>query len=84
VCVPAEHENPKFRPGILENTQKSCYREVAMTENNDQDVLSKVLGEKVFTDLIAILSTLQFGSVSLIVQNGKVVQIEKNEKFRLV
>jgi hypothetical protein len=55
-----------------------------MAENKDQNVLSKVLGEKVFTDLIAILSALQFGSVTLIVQNGKVVQIEKNEKFRLV
>jgi hypothetical protein len=57
---------------------------VAMAENKDQDVLLKALGEKVFTDFIAILSTLQFGSVSLIIQNGKVVQIEKNEKFRLV
>jgi hypothetical protein len=55
-----------------------------MADNKDQDVLSKVLGEKVFKDLIAILSTLQFGSVTLVIQNGKVIQIEKNEKFRLV
>jgi hypothetical protein len=55
-----------------------------MAENNNQDLLSKTLGEKAVTDLIAILSALQFGSVTLIVQNGKVVQIEKNEKFRLV
>jgi hypothetical protein len=57
---------------------------VAIAENKDQEILAKTLGEKVFRDLIAILSALQFGSVTLIVQNGKVVQIEKNEKFRLV
>jgi hypothetical protein len=55
-----------------------------MVDNKDQDVLSKVLGEKVFKDLVVILSTLQFGSVTLVIQNGKVIQIEKNEKIRLV
>jgi hypothetical protein len=42
-----------------------------MTDNKDQNVLSKVPGEK-------------FGPVTLVIQNGKVIQIEKNEKFRLV
>ncbi|MDR0722585.1 MAG: YezD family protein [Treponema sp.] len=31
-----------------------------------------------------LLSTVKHGSVTLIIQNGKVVQIEKNEKFRFV
>jgi hypothetical protein len=31
-----------------------------------------------------ILASLKHGSVNLIIQNGKVVQIEKNEKIRLV
>lgn len=30
-----------------------------------------------------ILSTLRHGSVTLVIQNGRVVQIEKNEKIRL-
>ncbi|MCL6570524.1 MAG: YezD family protein [Bacillus sp. (in: Bacteria)] len=30
-----------------------------------------------------MLDTLQFGSITLIIQDGKVVQIEKNEKVRL-
>lgn len=30
-----------------------------------------------------MLSTLKFGSITLIVQDGKVIQIEKNEKIRL-
>ncbi|MBI0580859.1 YezD family protein [Neobacillus cucumis] len=30
-----------------------------------------------------MLETLNFGSITLVVQDGKVVQIEKNEKVRL-
>jgi hypothetical protein len=62
----------------------SCRREVALANDKDRDVLTNVLDEKILKNLVAILSTLQFGSVTLIIQNGKVVQIEKNEKFRLV
>lgn len=37
-------------------------------------------------DLIRIkefIETIRFGSVTVIVQDGKVIQIEKNEKLRL-
>jgi hypothetical protein len=34
--------------------------------------------------IIGIISSVRHGSVTLIIQNGKVVQIEKNEKIRLV
>ncbi|ULT59219.1 YezD family protein [Neobacillus drentensis] len=30
-----------------------------------------------------MLVSLQFGSITLVVQDGKIVQIEKNEKVRL-
>jgi hypothetical protein len=30
-----------------------------------------------------LLGTMKFGSITLIVQDGKVIQIEKNEKIRL-
>ncbi|NHM32877.1 YezD family protein [Neobacillus terrae] len=30
-----------------------------------------------------MLATLKFGSITLIVQDGKIIQIEKNEKVRL-
>jgi hypothetical protein len=29
------------------------------------------------------IESIQFGSVSVVIQNGKIVQIEKNEKIRL-
>ncbi|WP_455675774.1 YezD family protein [Pradoshia sp.] len=30
-----------------------------------------------------MLTTIKFGSITLVVQDGKVIQIEKNEKVRL-
>ncbi|MFZ7944460.1 YezD family protein [Bacillus sp. S3] len=30
-----------------------------------------------------MLETLKFGSITLVVQDGKIVQLEKNEKVRL-
>ncbi|MGG1674948.1 YezD family protein [Neobacillus sp. NRS-1170] len=30
-----------------------------------------------------MLGTLKFGSITLVVQDGKVIQIEKNEKVRI-
>ncbi|MGM9931740.1 MULTISPECIES: YezD family protein [Bacillaceae] len=30
-----------------------------------------------------MLNTIKFGSITLVVQDGKVIQIEKNEKVRL-
>ncbi|MGX6445035.1 YezD family protein [Neobacillus sp. K501] len=35
------------------------------------------------THLEKMLETLQFGSITLVVQDGKIVQIERNEKVRL-
>jgi len=33
--------------------------------------------------IIEFLETVQFGSVTIIIQNGKIMQIEKNEKIRM-
>lgn len=42
-------------------------------------------GEKkeLFEHLENMLKTLKFGSITLVVQDGRIVQIEKNEKVRL-
>ncbi|ABN53982.1 MAG TPA: DUF2292 domain-containing protein [Hungateiclostridium thermocellum] len=34
--------------------------------------------------LIKIINDIKFGTVTIIIQDGRVVQIEKNEKIRLV
>jgi len=33
--------------------------------------------------LLGLLENIKFGSVTLVIQNGRVVQIEKNQKVRL-
>lgn len=41
----------------------------------DKDVLDQIL--------MKMLNDIKFGSITISVQNGKIVNIEKNEKFRL-
>lgn len=40
--------------------------------------------DKVLVQVKEMLQDIKFGSVTLVIQNGKVIQIEKNEKVRLV
>lgn len=39
--------------------------------------------QEIYQQIERMLEKLQFGSITLVVQDGKVVQIEKNEKVRL-
>jgi len=39
--------------------------------------------EELISHLENMLVSLKFGSITLVVQDGKIVQIEKNEKVRL-
>ncbi|XKB97558.1 YezD family protein [Niallia sp. JL1B1071] len=39
--------------------------------------------DKVKAQLEEILRTMKYGSVTLVVQDGRIIQIEKNEKIRL-
>ncbi|MCA1034980.1 YezD family protein [Bacillus infantis] len=39
--------------------------------------------EEVAAHLQRMLQSVKFGSITLVVQDGKVIQIEKNEKVRL-
>lgn len=41
------------------------------------------ISDKDLQRLLSLLDSVQYGSVTLIIQEGKVVQIEKNEKVRL-
>lgn len=34
--------------------------------------------------LLALIDSIQYGSVTVIIQDGKVIQIDKSEKIRLV
>ncbi|HZG59464.1 MAG TPA: YezD family protein [Anoxybacillus sp.] len=39
--------------------------------------------EGVFAKIKEMLDSMKFGSITLVVQDGKVIQLEKNEKLRL-
>nr|WP_191269381.1 YezD family protein [Neobacillus kokaensis] len=39
--------------------------------------------EELLAHLEKMLESLKFGSITLVVQDGRIVQIEKNEKVRL-
>ncbi len=39
--------------------------------------------QEIARHLEQMLSTIKFGSVTFVIQDGKVVQIERNEKIRL-
>lgn len=39
--------------------------------------------EGLFTKIKTMLESMKFGSITLVVQDGKVIQLEKNEKVRL-
>ena len=42
----------------------------------------KQLSEEMIEQLRIMASTVKFGSITLIIQDGKIVQIDKNEKIR--
>lgn len=44
---------------------------------------SKAISEADLKRLIELLNSISYGSVTLIIQEGKIVQMEKNEKLRL-
>jgi len=48
-------------------------------ENNKKNIIL----DKDIVKIKEFLETIQYGSITVIVQDGKIVQIEKNEKVRL-
>jgi hypothetical protein len=49
-----------------------------------KETTTEPLSEGEVKQLKEIVASLKHGSINLIIQNGKIVQIEKNEKIRLV
>jgi hypothetical protein len=55
-----------------------------MEEQNSSKVKTdSPISEADLQRLLGLLGKIAYGSVTLIIQNGQVVQIEKNEKLRL-
>lgn len=58
-----------------------CFTGLAGDDMNDMK--STTVTEKDLKTIIEFIESIQFGAVSIVIQNGKIVQIEKNEKVRL-
>jgi hypothetical protein len=39
--------------------------------------------EEIFERLEEMLNTMKYGSITLVVQDGKIIQMERNEKLRI-
>ncbi|MCA0148177.1 MULTISPECIES: YezD family protein [Rossellomorea] len=50
-----------------------------MKKEKNQHVQFDLVAEKIQS----MLETMSFGSITIIVQDGKVIQLEKNEKVRI-
>jgi hypothetical protein len=54
-----------------------------MSENEESKTPKLQLSEEVLKVLLDYIESIQYGSVTLHVQCGRIVQIEKSEKIRL-
>ena len=52
--------------------------------NNSCDRIYKTISEENFHRLLDLIEDVQFGTITLVIQDRKVIQIDKNEKIRLV
>jgi hypothetical protein len=56
-----------------------------MAENKPEEHKEKLgsISSEDINKLISIIETVSYGSITILIQDGKIVQIEKNEKIRL-
>lgn len=60
---------------MINNTKKQEQHIVGTVNSVSEDDINKIRES---------IGSIQFGSVSIVIQNGRIIQIEKNEKIRLV
>jgi hypothetical protein len=53
-----------------------------MSDKNEPE--HKTLADTDLRQIAEIAAAIKFGSITLVIQDGKIIQIEKNEKIRLV
>ncbi len=54
-----------------------------MTEQLVVEFLSTSQGREIVQHLASILKSIRFGSIEIVVHDGRIVQIDKHEKFRV-
>lgn len=54
-----------------------------MNNNFDVDLSKSDQSQSVAQHIMAILQGIRFGSIEIVVHDGRIVQIDKHEKFRV-
>lgn len=54
-----------------------------MEENKGRESKKTAVKEKDIKKIIELIESVQYGSISIVIQDGYIVQIEKNEKLRM-
>lgn len=52
-------------------------------EKDERLEQKNIIQDKDISKIIEFLETIKYGSITVIVQDGKILQIEKNEKIRM-
>jgi hypothetical protein len=54
-----------------------------MTQKLEDDIFKLLQSQEITTHIASILKGIRFGSIEIVVHDGRIVQIEKHEKFRV-
>lgn len=54
-----------------------------MTKIGENEWSSDIISPEHLSKLMDLLKDIRYGSITLVIQDGKVIQIDKNEKVRL-
>lgn len=54
-----------------------------MEEKKAKESKRNIVKEKDINKIIELIESIQYGSISIAIQDGYIVQIEKNEKLRI-
>ncbi|HBA67061.1 MAG TPA: DUF2292 domain-containing protein [Methylococcaceae bacterium] len=54
-----------------------------MNKSLDLDLLKLNNHQEIVTHILSILQAIRFGSIEIVVHGGRIVQIDRHEKFRI-
>lgn len=52
-------------------------------DSGKKPVKKNAVGENDIQRIVEFIESIQYGSITVVIQDGKIVQIEKNEKVRM-
>lgn len=69
----------------MERATNSALWEIIMANRkNNCDRILNSISDNNFDRLLDLIEDVQYGTITLVIQDSKVIQIDKNEKIRLI